>query len=105
MWDKTTYHTCEAQFRTEYTWEDKDGDGINETTGSTTVFDKYTLSKEWISDMDIKMPFTVTKPYMTQQNGLSASAQDADIMNKIIRINGRSILETNPTSTIGTSYK
>ncbi len=105
VWDKTTYHTCEAQFRTEYTWEDKDGDGINETTGSTTVFDKYTLSKEWISDMDIKMPFTVTKPYMTQQNGLSASAQDADIMNKIIRINGRSILETNPTSTIGTSYK
>ncbi len=103
VWNKTTYYTCDAQF--EVIWKDANNNATKDPWEETTEFDKYVLSNEWISDMDIKMPFTVTKPYMTQQNWLSASAQDADIMSKIVRINGHRILETNPTSTTQTLYK
>jgi uncharacterized repeat protein (TIGR01451 family) len=104
VWNKTTYYTCDAVFKDVTTWTDTNGDWVKDTNVTTSEFDGYKLSNEWISDMDIIMPLTVTKPYMTQQNGLSASAEDRDIMNKILTISWNPITTSSATTVSNTSF-
>jgi uncharacterized repeat protein (TIGR01451 family) len=88
VWDKATYYTCNAIFEEKTVWKiDNKG---NEIPGTRKIvpwdFVRYERSDLQISDVDIDMKLTVTKPYLTQKNGLSVSQQDALILDNIFKV-------------------
>lgn len=76
VWDKTSFYTCD-RVETVTTGSD----GIAMTSVSYT---RSNQRQESDNNTTCSMNLTVTKPYTTQQNGLSVSTDDEDIMSSII---------------------
>lgn len=99
IWDKISFYTCNRQ----EVWS-----GTANVAGSqllSVTYKRSTTRQVSANDVTCSMNMTVTSPYMTQQNGLSASTSDQNVMDRIKKLDGVRVLSTSPTTTVWSSYQ